>query len=178
VQTLYHPGGNIECTQMWAEGMLDGLMWSYRVDGTLEQSQMFVKGQLHGPSITYHTDGATVVRSLQFMHGLQVCAAASAAADASSLTPPSSLFQDGTCQWFRNDGSRLSAAEYSYGKLHGAQTWYKADGYSVDYVEKYWNGARMRADIDHMSTGSGSPGSSCGTPGRWTEVEREQVKVT
>jgi antitoxin component YwqK of YwqJK toxin-antitoxin module len=162
---------------MWAEGVLDGLTWAYRVDGTLEQSQMFVKGQLHGPSITYHVDGATVVRSLQFMHGLQVCAAA-AAADASSPIPPPSLFQDGTCQWFRNDGSRLSAAEYSYGKLHGVQTWYKADGCSVDYVEKYWNGARMRADIDHVAAGSGSPGGSGGSPGRWTEVEREQVKVT
>jgi hypothetical protein len=72
---------------MWAEGVLDGLTWGYRVDGTLEQSQMFVKGQLHGPSITYHVDGATVVRSLQFMHGLQVCAAAAAAAAATYLSP-------------------------------------------------------------------------------------------
>jgi hypothetical protein len=87
VQTSYHPGGNIECTQMWAEGVLDGLTWGYRIDGTLEQSQMFVKGQLHGPSITYHVDGATVVRSLQFMHGLQVCAAAAAAAAAAYLSP-------------------------------------------------------------------------------------------
>ncbi len=55
-------------------------MWSYRVDGTLEQSQMFVKGLLHGPSILYHTDGSTVVRSLQFMHNLQVVVAAAAAA--------------------------------------------------------------------------------------------------
>ncbi len=47
-------------------------MSRYRVDGTLEQSQMFVKGLLHGPSILYHTDGATVVRSLQFIHNLQV----------------------------------------------------------------------------------------------------------
>ena len=72
MQTSYHPGGNIQCTQTWADGLLDGLMWTYRVDGTLEQSQMFVKGLLHGPSILYHTDGSTVVRSLQFVHDLQV----------------------------------------------------------------------------------------------------------
>ncbi len=80
------------------------------------------------------------------------------------------------CQWFRNDGSRLSSADYSYGKLHGVQTWYKADGSSIDYVEKYWNGARMRADVDHVAAGGGSPGSG-GSAGRWTEIEREHVKV-
>ncbi len=172
----YHPGGNIECTQTWAEGLLDGLMWSYRVDGTLEQSQMFVKGLLHGPSISYHTDGATVVRSLQFMHNLQVvAAAAAAAANAAALTRRlfvSRAPQDGVCQWFRSDGSRLSAAEYSYGKLHGVQTWYKADGHSIDYVEKYWNGERARMDADHVTAGGGSASG-----GRWTELEREQVKV-
>ena len=189
----YHPGGNIECTQTWAEGLLDGLMWSYRVDGTLEQSQMFVKGLLHGPSILYHTDGATVVRSLQFVHNLQVVAAAAAAAAGrrthsahlANLTPTP---QDGMCQWFRSDGSRLSAAEYSYGKLHGVQTWYapvlpalyicnilrryKADGHSIDYVEKYWNGERARMDVDHATAGGGSARG-----GKWTELEREQVKV-
>jgi hypothetical protein len=87
------------------------------------------------------------------------------------------LPQDGTCQWFRSDGSRLSCAEYSYGKLHGTQTWYKADGCSVDYVEKYWNGARMRADGDHVAAGGGSAASGSGAV-RWTEIEREQVKVT
>jgi hypothetical protein len=81
------------------------------------------------------------------------------------------------CQWYRSDGSRLSAAEYSYGKLHGLQTWYKADGISIDYVEKYWNGARSRSDVDSVTRGSGSLGVGIARGAKWTELEREQVKV-
>jgi hypothetical protein len=71
----------------------------------------------------------------------------------------------------------LSAAEYSYGKLHGLQTWYKADGISIDYVEKYWNGARARTDVDHVTGGSGSPVGCSARGSKWTELEREHVKV-
>jgi hypothetical protein len=55
-------GGNIACTQTWTNGVLDGLMWTYRVDGTLDQVQ------LHSDAVTPHLASEAQRQKITTLH--------------------------------------------------------------------------------------------------------------